>query len=105
MPAGYLSLKLNTVYSVVLNVKLFTSFVWAQSLVPMQTLPIATSWGWTESDVGYTPKWMTLDEASKVLSILKHCGCKKGCKSRCLCKSVDLPCIELCKCFGQCSRD
>ena len=99
------TIKLNTVYSVILNVKLVISFVWAQSFVPMQTLPTATSWGWAESDIGYTPKWMTLDEASMALSVLKHCGFKKGCKSRCLCKSIDLPCTELYQCFGQCSID
>ena len=98
MPTGCLSLKLNTVYSVISNVKLVISFVWAQSFVPMQTLaqsfvpmqtlPTATSWEWAESGIGYTVKWMTLDEASKALSVLKHCGCKKGCKSRCLCKSI-----------------
>ena len=41
-----------------------------------------------------------LTRSIKSLEILKHCGCKKECKGRCLCRKLELPCTELCKCNG-----
>ena len=43
--------------------------------------------------------WMTLPEPTKFLSIFKHCGCKGGCKGRCLCRKIELRCSELCQCL------
>ena len=45
--------------------------------------------------------WLYL-KVTKALSILKHCGCKLGCKV-CMCRKFELPCIELWKCSGKCS--
>ena len=39
-------------------------------------------------------------EVSKALTILKHCGCKKSCKGRYLCRMLELPCTELWKYNG-----
>ena len=33
--------------------------------------------------------WMTLPEATKALSILKHCSCKLGWKGRCICQKIE----------------
>ena len=51
-------------------------YVWGQALIPLQDLPNIMLWGWKED---CTPVWMTQDEASKALQILKHCKCKKNC--------------------------
>ena len=77
----------------------FCRFVWQQSLDSMQTLPSITESRYTEL---YQPLWTTIPEASKALTLLKHCNCKKGCKDRCSCKAIGLKCTELCFCNGQC---
>ena len=41
-------------------------------------------------------------EALKVLTLLKLCNCKKGCKDRCSCKAIGLKCTELYFYNGQC---
>ena len=65
--------------------------VWGQALVPEPVLPPPTDWGWHRCDDGpYTPLWTTLPEASKTCYELVSCGCKKGCRNRCKCKSVFL---------------
>ena len=61
----------------------FCRFLWQQSLDSMQILPSITEWGYTEL---YQPLWTTIPGASKVLTLLKLCNCKKGCKDRCSCK-------------------
>ena len=43
----------------------------------MQTFPSITELGYTEL---YRPLWTNIPEASKALTLLKHCNCKKGCK-------------------------
>ena len=53
----------------------------------VQILPLVMDWGWTEK---CEVSWITLPEASKALTILKHCGCKKGCKGWCLCRMLEL---------------
>ena len=67
---------------------------------PMQMLSPIGNWGWLRK---FEIIWMTLPEPAKALSILKHCGCKRGCERRCICRKIELPCIEPCKCSGKCS--
>ena len=66
----------------------------------IQILPPIENWGWTSD---FRIVWMTIPEAAKALNLLKHCGCKNGCKGRCTCKKIELPCTELCKCSGKCN--
>ena len=74
--------------------------VWSQAMQPMQMLPRTENWGWSKK-IEIT--WMTLPEAAKALSILKHCSCKRGCKGRRICRKIELPCTELFECSGKCS--
>ena len=59
---------------------------------PMQMLPPIENWGWSKK---FEIIWMTLPEVAKALSILKHCSCKRGCKGRCICRKIELPCSVL----------
>ena len=77
----------------------FCRFVWQYFLDSMQTFPSITELGYTEL---YRPLWTNIPEASKALTLLKHCNCKKGCKDRSSFKATGLKCTELCFCQGQC---
>lgn len=79
-------------------------FVWAQALVPMQTLPEPSDWGWLLVENQWEPRWMTLPELVKSCPELVRCGCKMGCSTkRCKCVKADLPCTSLCGCEGECN--
>ena len=79
-------------------------YVWAQSLETHMSLPEATLWGWKHDNDGeLTPVWTELPEVAKACRELIRCGCLKGCKAQCKCKSNNIPCCELCKCEGQCT--
>ncbi|KAL7373698.1 hypothetical protein ABVT39_012891 [Epinephelus coioides] len=66
--------------------------VWCKALEPCPQLP----------GVGWQPLWTTLPEASQSCYELIHCGCKKGCTTRCKCKKAALRCTALCSCSGDC---
>jgi hypothetical protein len=77
-------------------------YVWSQALVPAPRLPSPGLWGWSATDEGWTPFWTDLPEAAISCYELVHCGCKKGCKRQCKCRSSNLQCTELCNCRGGC---
>ena len=79
-------------------------YVWYQALSPIQILLSPEEWGWTKTDGSFQPKWSTLPSVSEACQELTSCYCKleKGCKGRCFCKKIGLPCTELCKCNGDC---
>lgn len=54
----------------------------------------------------WQPLWLTLLPASKSCQEFLKCGCdkEKGCRGRCKCVKVNLPCTTLCKCNGFCDR-
>ena len=56
---------------------IFCKFVWQQPLDSIQKIPSITGSGHTEL---YRPLWTTMAEASKALTLLKPCNCKKDCK-------------------------
>ena len=80
-------------------------FIWGQSLENIQQLPNLSDWGWQQIYDRWTPRWITLPEASKSCQELIHCGCKKACRGLCKCFKANLPCTALCRCAGQCDRD
>ena len=53
-------------------------FIWGQSPENIQQLPNLSNWGWQQIDDRWTPRWITLPEASKSCQKLIHCGCKKA---------------------------
>ena len=63
---------------------------------------LVRSLGWLTSDSGWKPFWTELTEASTACYERVHCGCKKGCRRQCKCRSSNLQCTELCKCSGAC---
>ena len=71
-----------------------------------QILPDPNEWGWKydEGNRVFTISWMTIPQASAICQELVRCGCnkEKGCKGRCKCRKVSLPCTALCKCGGDC---
>ena len=77
-------------------------YVWSQALVPVRVLPSPAFWGWLTSDSGWKPFWTELPEAYTACYERVHCGCKKGCRRQCECRSLNRRCTELCKCSGAC---
>ena len=59
-------------------------------------------WGWILNEDGFSPRWMTIPEATEACRELIKCGCKKRCQGRCECKKANLLCTELCSCSGDC---
>ena len=43
-------------------------------------------------------------EASLPSEYIIVCGCSKGCKGRCNCSKIDVPCTEFCQCARNCSN-
>ena len=43
-------------------------------------------------------------EASLPSDYIIVCGCSKGCKGRCNCSKIDVPCTEFCQCARNCSN-
>ena len=76
-------------------------YVWGSSLLPVMDLPSFETYGW---NADATPHWTNLPQASKGLQELVKCGCTKGCSGNCKCSRASLPCTELCKCKGTCTR-
>ena len=79
--------------------------VWGQALEPMQELPSLAEWGWQQSSEGWSPKWITLAEASKACSELISCGCNRACSGLSKCTKANLPCTALCYCAGSCYQE
>ena len=79
-------------------------YKWCHLLVPHPHLPSPAVWGWMLKDTFWTSHWLELPEASHVCRELIHCGCKKSCRGPCKCYKSNLPCIALCACSGNCSR-
>ena len=77
--------------------------IWGNALHPVLNLPTPRDWGWQEDGNGrWIPKWTTLPQAEDSCYELIRCGCKKGCKTRCKCKSSGYECTGLCYCAGEC---
>ena len=78
--------------------------IWIRCRSLNPVLPSPDLYGWKQQDNGiWTPYWTSLDEAASSLKELVHCGCTKGCRSRCKCVKSALPCTALCKCGGDCA--
>lgn len=78
--------------------------VWSQCLDLVPNLPSPSDWGWIKDGTQWKPHWTDLQDASRHCYELIHCGCKKGCRQRCKCRSSNLPCTELCICRGACTQ-
>ena len=39
-------------------------------------------WGWILNEDGFSPRWMTIPEATEACRELIKCGCKKRCQGR-----------------------
>ena len=78
-------------------------YIWAQALKPSLDLPSPKDWGYTLTPSGWTPYWTDLPDAATSCQKLVHCGCIKGCKHQCKCRSANLLCTELCKYKGDCN--
>ena len=76
--------------------------IWYKALQPDPQLPSPSDWGWVKEEMGWQPLWTTLPEASQSCYELIHCGCKKGCTTRCKCKKAALKCTALCSCSIDC---
>lgn len=72
------------------------------SLTTSGTTEVPTDWGWVRAEGRLTPFWTDLPEISKACKELIKCGCRKGCKTTCMCKKASLPCTELCYCGSTC---
>ena len=77
-------------------------YICGSSLSPVMDLPTFEGFGW---NTNATPHWTDLPQASKGLRELVKCNCTKGCSGNCKCKRSSLPCTELCKCKGTCSKN
>ena len=84
----------------ILNRNFFNSSIWCRANKKKIPEFDKTMWGWKKDGDGFTPLWMTVDEASKACKELIKCGCKKKCAKRCQCKKSDKSCTELCGCGG-----
>ena len=82
-------------------------YVWSQSMLPMQQLPVPEQWGWKKDDEKFIPFWTEKPVAAIAVRELIKCGCNvlKGCRGNCKCLKAALPCTALCKCNGDCERE
>ena len=39
-------------------------------------------WGWILNEDGFSPRWMTIPEATEACRELIKCGCKKRCQGK-----------------------
>ena len=79
-------------------------YIWCQSLIPSPSLPSPSHWGWMKtSESKWKPLWTDMVEATFGAQNIVKCGCKKGCTGKCKCKMLELSCISLCTCRGNCS--
>lgn len=79
----------------------YAAMVWHRSCCSDPQLPSPTSYGWQlKADTMYIPVKCMLPPAPAAVVNLLQCGCKMGCKSRCSCRTHQLQCTELCKCFN-----
>ena len=81
------------------------SYLWAQALKPSPDVPSPKDWGYNLTPCGWTPHWTNLADASEACQEIIRCGCTKGCKTQCKCRSANLECTELCKCNGECDYE
>ncbi|KAE8738583.1 hypothetical protein FOCC_FOCC015929, partial [Frankliniella occidentalis] len=73
-------------------------FIWAQSLQKQPNVPSPADWGWTKTDNGWQPVWISLPTAAATCKELKSCRCKSKCTvSRCSCLQQSLKCTLHCK--------
>ena len=77
-------------------------YICSQALTPSSNLPNPVFWGWSLDANGWIPFLTNQPDAFSTCYELVHCGCLKGCKKKCKCKSSNLKCTELCKCKGFC---
>lgn len=80
-------------------------YVWAKALEAAPDLPSPGLWGWQATPSGWRPFWSDIPEAAISCHELVRCGCKKGCKRQCKCRSSNLQCTELCNCRGGCTDE
>jgi len=81
---------------------MYQANIWNNALVSEPELPSPSEWGWVKDGSEWQPLWTVLPEASQSCYELIHCGCKKGCSTRCKCKKAALQCTDLCSCSGDC---
>ena len=47
-----------------------TGYVWGQSIIAKQVLPIPNLWGWANSETGRVPFWTAVPRAAKAINVL-----------------------------------
>ena len=85
-------------YEHILGAILQASYFWVQSLIKIQTIPTFDEMGWLNDDKRkiWLPFWTKLADVSQACSMIRYCGCKKGCQlgSNCGCRVVGFRCTN-----------
>ena len=97
MPPGSDALKLHTLRAAYLG-----GHIWGRTLVPIMNAPSPCEWGWLEFPHRFYPQYTSADIISRKLPNLKTCSCRVKCEPPCSCCVLDIPCIGLCGCMGNC---
>lgn len=71
-------------------------------LIASPLVPSTRHWGWITDSGEWRLLWTTLPEITKSCQELVKCGCKKGCRGGCGCRTVSLCCTTLCACQEEC---
>jgi hypothetical protein len=83
----------------------YQCFIWKHARDRNLSVTSPVGNGWIKDDMGILiPKLMNKAPAPESLIELVACGCQKGCRVKCSCRSVQLPCTEACKCDSECSN-
>ena len=75
-----------------------------QALIASPLVSSTRHWGWITDTGEWRLLWTTLPEITKSCRELVKCGCIKGCRGGCGCRSVSLPCVALCACQEECEN-
>ena len=72
--------------------------VWGQATQCQPQPENPAEWGWQKSGEAWQVLWTTNSPLAKSCQQLTKCGCKAGCRGRCKCYKLGLPCTALCTC-------
>ena len=86
--------RLSMVTSIYLDNCLYFRIVWVSSLERWTEDVTPEGWEWMLKDGRFSPKWMTIREASKACAELLKWGCKTKCRGLCKCRKNSLQCTE-----------
>ena len=76
--------------------------IWGKTLVPIMNAPSPCEWGWLEFPNRFYPQYTSVDIISRKLPNLKTCSCWVMCEPPWSCCILDILCIGLCGCMGNC---